>query len=348
VTVPIVALTPNPILEVRVNGKGPYRFMLDTGGQGHARADAALVASLSLPVVGQARGGDGGGNTVSMDVVRFETLEIGGAVFRNIEAASRDYNRMGGAARIDGVLGLQLFANHLLTIDYPGRRVHIRSGALPEADGGRILEFDGARGTVSLPVQVGPERIRADIDTGSMGAIMLPSAMAKTLPLAAPPAVSGQARTVTNTVTVSSAPLSGDATIGSWRIQTPVLEFSDLFNAHANIGSQVLREFAITIDQTNHRVRFERDAEGPIILETPRRIGMMGSPTASGFLVDQLVPGGAGARAGLQSGDLVTHIGGRPFSEIAADQVGAALTGAPRVVLTVKRGDQTLTITVVY
>jgi hypothetical protein len=38
VTVPIVALVPNPIVEVKVNGQGPFRFMLDTGGQGYARA----------------------------------------------------------------------------------------------------------------------------------------------------------------------------------------------------------------------------------------------------------------------------------------------------------------------
>lgn len=348
VVLPIVALTPNPIVEVRVNGHGPFRFMLDTGGQGHARADAALVTTLNLPVVGQVRGGDGGGNTIAMDVVRFDTLALGGAVFRNIEAASRDYNRNATAGRIDGVLGLQLFANHLLTIDYLKQQIHITPGALPAPDGNRVLAYDGARGTVSLPLKVGPEVIQADIDTGSMGAIMLPSAMAARLPLAAPPAVSGQARTVSNTVTVLSAPLTGEVVLGSWRIPSPTLEFSDLFNAHANIGSQVLRAFAVTIDQSNRRVRFDREGDGPVVLQTPRRIGMMGTPSAAGFVIDTVLPGGAGARAGLQPGDVVTQIGGRPFGEIPADQVGAALTAHARVALTVQRGDRTLTLTVVY
>jgi hypothetical protein len=36
-----------------VNGKGPFLFLIDTGGQGQARADVSLVQRLGLSTVGQ-------------------------------------------------------------------------------------------------------------------------------------------------------------------------------------------------------------------------------------------------------------------------------------------------------
>jgi hypothetical protein len=347
VTLPILAMSPNPIVEVRVNGRGPFRFMLDTGGQGYARADVSLAKALSLPVLGQVRGGDGSSQGVAMDVVGIDTLDLGGATFKNVEAPSRDYNAGRPGGRIDGVLGLHLFAGHLLTIDFPNREIRIAPGTLPEPDGQRILGYDKTRGVVSLPIRVGAATIDADIDTGSMAGLMLPSAMASTLPLVAPPVVSGQARTISNTVAVSSAVLQGSAHIGAWQLDSPALEFSDLFR-RANVGAQVLREFALTIDQQQHRIRLDRASTAPIQLHTPRRAGVGGPPTPRGLLVDVLVPGGAAEKAGLQRGDVITHIGERAFADIPGDQMGAALTGAARVTLKVLRGDKTIELTLVY
>ena len=50
-----------PVVEVRIGGKGPYRFAIDTGAQGHGRISTALAEELGLPKVGEvgtpARGG---------------------------------------------------------------------------------------------------------------------------------------------------------------------------------------------------------------------------------------------------------------------------------------------------
>ena len=37
-----------PVVEVKIGGKGPYRFAIDTGAQGHGRISPTLAEPLSL------------------------------------------------------------------------------------------------------------------------------------------------------------------------------------------------------------------------------------------------------------------------------------------------------------
>src|SRR5688572_31876065 len=42
-----------PVVEVTIGGKGPYKFAIDTGAQGHGRISAELAEELRLPKVGE-------------------------------------------------------------------------------------------------------------------------------------------------------------------------------------------------------------------------------------------------------------------------------------------------------
>ena len=59
VEVPMRMVNRRPMVDVRINGGGPYSFLIDTGGSGLARADKSLVEKLKLDVVGEARGSVG-------------------------------------------------------------------------------------------------------------------------------------------------------------------------------------------------------------------------------------------------------------------------------------------------
>src|SRR3990170_3481225 len=61
--VPILPAT-IPVVEVRIGGKGPYRFAIDTGAEGHGRISAALAEELGLPKIGEA-GTPGPGGAVA-------------------------------------------------------------------------------------------------------------------------------------------------------------------------------------------------------------------------------------------------------------------------------------------
>ena len=269
VEVPMRMVNRRPLVDVRINGGGPYTFLIDTGGSGTARADKSLVDKLKLEVVGEARGSAGmGGQAVPMPIVRYATLEIGGAIFKDVDAASRDYNE-GRDTRIDGIIGIGLFSTCLVTLDFARGVLRIERGTLPEPDGKEVVPFTNPRGIAEFPIRVAGIEIVAHVDTGAMADITLPLSFAEKLPLGAPPAVVGKAMTVSGPMEISEAPLKGNVEIGSHQIAEPTLQFTPAMR-QGNLGIGVLSEFALTIDQQNKRIRFSRSSTDPVRLK-PRR-----------------------------------------------------------------------------
>ena len=119
------------VLEVRINSQGPYRFALDTGAGGGGRISTALVQKLGLKPAGEVVTGDPSGkNTQTLQIVEADTLTLGGAVFKGVKLMARDLPQPPGGpgAEFDGVLGIALFKDHLLTLDYPAKKVRIEAG----------------------------------------------------------------------------------------------------------------------------------------------------------------------------------------------------------------------------
>ena len=247
-----------PAVEVRVNGQGPFLFAIDTGGAGTARIDSALAARLGLETVGEALGGDPSGkNARRMRLVAVESIEFGGARFAGLTAAVRNYNEMPREERVDGILGFGLFADCLLTLDYPAGRVRLAAGELPAANGADVLNYRNRHGIPATAIRVAGREIEADVDAGSMGGIILPESEMSSLPLASKPVVVGRARTVGNTFEIRAADLDGDVTIGGITLHRPTIEFQPIMPT-ANLGARVLRDYAITFDQKNERLRMKR------------------------------------------------------------------------------------------
>lgn len=257
--VPMLLRGTTPAVEVIINGQGPFLFAIDTGGQGQARVDSSLVEKLKLQTVGQVQGSDGSGrNARAMDVVRLDSVSFGGVEFRNVEAASRNYNTNPNMPKIDGILGFNLFADYLLTLDYPAKRVRLTRGELPQADGAQVLNFESFRGVPIVQLNVGAEKINAHIDSGnSIGGFVLPTALAEKLTFAAPPQVVGRAGTVTSVVEIKQARIKETIKLGRFEFKEPEIIFPAV-SEDANIGGKVLREFALTFDQKNKRLRLER------------------------------------------------------------------------------------------
>ncbi|HVP14493.1 MAG TPA: hypothetical protein VMS88_03050, partial [Terriglobales bacterium] len=158
---------------------------------------------------------------------------------------------------IDGILGFGLFADCLLTLDYPANRVVIARGELPVADGREILDFTQEHGIPQVRLEVTGIEVAADVDAGSMAGFSLPESLASKLPLRAAPRVVGRARTVTNSFEIKAAQLNGEVRLGAHRFADPTLDFQPLFPV-ANIGARVLGDFRVTFDQKHRRMRLER------------------------------------------------------------------------------------------
>lgn len=247
-----------PAVEVSVNGEGPFLFAIDTGAQGEARIDAALVKRLNLKTKGQVQAGDSSGRNMRMlDTVEVDSITVGTLKFDKITAITRDYNTSPNLPKIDGILGFELFKDYLFTLDYPAQKVRIESGALPAANGKNILNFDDSRGIPVVELLIGSQKVKAHIDSGNLvGGFILPNEVVEKSNLAGEPAVVGRARTVSNEIEIKQVRLKDMIKLGGYEFAEPTVNFPALSNA--NIGSRVLSEFAVTFDRKNDRLKLER------------------------------------------------------------------------------------------
>ncbi len=247
------------LLEVRVDGKGPYRFALDTGAARGGRIDGRLAKTLGLPVVGRALTGDPTGkNRQEAEIVQAHTLTLGGASFQDVELLARDF-QSGPGATFDGVLGIGLFKELLLTLDYPARRVRLETGELPPAEGHpEILDFTDPHGVPEIALKIGDVELRAEVDSGNMkGEVVLPASNIGKVPLEKDPEVVGHGRTGFNEFEIKQAPLRGALHIAGQTVEHIRIDFVDIF-PQANLGAAFLRRFVVTIDGKNHRLRLLR------------------------------------------------------------------------------------------
>lgn len=241
-----------PVIEAKVNGKGPFHFQVDTGFGGMIQVTPAVAKTLALPMIGESIGGDPSGkNQRTMRVYSAESVDVGDAHFGQVEAMEGGPHFEG----IDGVIGLQLFKSLIVTFDYPNSRFNVDGGALPAADGATILTYRVEHGVPNIDIEVAGQKVKTDIDSGSPALLSMPLSLAKSLPLQGEPQVVGNGRTVGNEFAIYSAPMKGDVHVGAITLTDPRVDFVDLFPV-ANLGFRFLKDCAVTFDPANHRVRF--------------------------------------------------------------------------------------------
>ena len=238
VIVPLVGTKTLPLVEARLNGKGPYRLLVDTG------ADVTLLQmrvadELKLPVL---RPG------TTSKLLALERLTIGGATFVDLVVGAKSWNE-----NIDGVIGFNLFAELLLTFDYPRQRLALRKGVLPPANQKDILAYGLDNRHPTLEIILGNERLTFLIDTGASQAIVVPNAIASKLRfrdgLAAGPVL-----TTLDTKSPSRiGRLSGSIRLGIHEISEPTVHV--LEEDEALLGSALFKDFILTFDQKNRTVR---------------------------------------------------------------------------------------------
>ena len=261
VTVPLNMDSPRPIIELEINGKGPFRFVFDTGCEGMVLMDG-LAEELHLPVTGKSHMGDPTDpEAIEIDRVAIDTVKIGGATFTDLKAASWDAptHFSHGSLKTRGIIGLVVMSDFLVTFDFANGRLTLERGELPAADGRDIIDYDiRDHGIPSIPLTLGDVSLSAHIDSGSPGTITVPENLRNRLKFMSEPVIVGHARTVNSSFNVLRATLDGNASIGGHVFEQPNLALISMLNdsGNANIGSALLRQFEVTFDQKNTRVRF--------------------------------------------------------------------------------------------
>lgn len=214
------------VAAVMVNGKGPFRFIVDTGAN-DSTVSPKLAASLGL-VTSASRSLQVAGvtGTAIVPSVPIESLRTGALLIAHTEVPVIWSPIMTGA---DGILGAAGLAQDSLLVDFRHNTVMIRaadSGSIPLGYA-RVQATRRRGGLLSVPGEVGDVPVDAIIDTGSpqtLGNMALYRAL-----YSRPPGAGGKANVygVTKQVRPGNVQVAPTVDLGAIQIGNAVLVFGD-------------------------------------------------------------------------------------------------------------------------
>lgn len=243
-----------PYVQVMINGRGPYRFVVDTGTGAEAILSPSLVEELQLPTAGHARLMDPSGQGEQRaDIVLIDSLNVAGVEFTAVKAIR---HRLGGEENsCMGLLGFTLFRDYLLTLNYPDHRLTLAQGALRPDGEQSVLPFRMPDGVPVAALRIGSQRVDAQLDSGGIG-LTLPESLAERLKFASDPVLFGNGQSLSTRFTVKTGRLRSDVRMGRYTFAHPVVEVHPAFPL-VNFGSCPMQNFAVTFDQNRLLVRFD-------------------------------------------------------------------------------------------
>ncbi len=258
--------------DVSINGNAPVHFGLDTGAAIDFLITPEKAQQLGLPITGHRniRTSDrqplGSGDTVS--IVKATTLKVAGRTFTPAEG---DILKMSDSHR-DGTLGITLFRDVLLTLDYPHDRLNISDGELPPPNGRDVIEYSTKPDATFGPLRVSPtvtiqlagHTLPALFDSAAAkipADVIVPTTLAATLPLGRTESETVISDAAGHRYPSRTARLNGDLILGEVVLHNPTVLVSDWLG-FVNLA-RIWNRLIITIDQRNHRLRITMPSKVP-------------------------------------------------------------------------------------
>lgn len=165
---------------VMVNGKGPFRFVIDTGASRSTLAPHLAKALQLKPSVGRNVLLNGVTGVAEVPTVAVDSLEIGALRFENQNLPVIFTSIMGNA---DGILGVAGFGDQRIDVDFKRDRVSVlvSNGRRPNYSLVTARARRNENGLMILDMRVGRRiKVKAVIDTGAertLGNLALQEAM---------------------------------------------------------------------------------------------------------------------------------------------------------------------------
>jgi len=262
------------ILQVSVNGKGPFNMMLDTGTDPSV-VDLTTAKELGLKLQPLGKEISGGGTDANLGYyTKLPLVEVGNFSAKNVDAVALDLSKISErlGKPLHGVLGHSVLNNHIVQIDYPNRVVRFYTSTpfskmteQVNTSKRTVMSFRYADNVLIDDVSVNGKKMVGNLDTGSSGLFNLTPAAVSSLGLEEE---------------VSRAPVSTDVgyngaaenhkgklrnvTIGGISIDEPEVIFfgkgagRDKKPWGINIGNVFLKDFVVTIDYRKKLIALER------------------------------------------------------------------------------------------
>ena len=339
IEIPFILEAGHIIIEASIGGGPPRPFVFDTGARHTISPDVAQTLKARA-VVRTSRVGGIGSKVSQVEWINAGPIALGGATLEQQTMGVLDMpNAMldrGSRPRLAGLIGSELLAHYVVTIDYARRTLTLNShGFRPRSAAfslplGLAISLDGLSHP-SISAELDGITGEFILDTGANAQVVLSERFQQDHP-----PLNGSGATLHF---LSAGGLGGHANlrlgfgrqfrIGPFTLSSPLVAAIDrgnsamgsLSRAAGLIGSGVLANFIITIDLAAARAYFE-PVPDRVHATTLFGTGMiLDKPDHDGFEVLDVLQNSAADRAGLRRGDRVVAIGGRAARDLGLSDV---------------------------
>ena len=309
------------IVDVSINGRGPFPVMFDTGAQDTLTPETA--AALGLKTEGSGTFQDSGGDRVAITFTRAVAMRLGDAEMTDQPFAVLGLppyvTDRGSRPPLAGFIGYELLARFAARLDYQAKTLTLTLGQDFRYRGIGVcvpLAFTG--NIPAVPAAADGTTGRFVVDTGSSGALTLRREFVEAHDLQARHSAALRIKSVGAARPFDAILVRLDRfdIAGSW-IERPATRFAAIrgeglpfTDADGSIGYEILRQFVITFDYPRHELWLEhssafgtRTGEGSAGFQAIKVEG-------GGFSVITVVPNTPAAAAGIRVGDLITDVDG--------------------------------------
>jgi hypothetical protein len=329
-TSPIELNANKPRTPVRVNGNGPFDFLVDTGSI-FDLVDTERAADLGIASEGAFEAGGAGEATMTTSTATDVRLGVGDVDLppQDVEVApiNAAIGRLEGR-RLDGLLGYDFFSRFAVELDYAAGTLSV----VGEPRGTEVpLRLVRRHPFVRAAFELGGRRLEHEfvVDTGFRSGLVLASPFVREERLAELP---GRTIEATTGAGIGGPTVERVGRVARLELGPFVLEdvLVNLSQAKAGtmadqgfggiIGSEVLRRFTATFDYPASRLLLEPNAQFDEPFEFDLSgLFLIGGDTAEVFSV---VDGSPAAEAGILQGD-------RVLTELPLDELRKSLRAEP-------------------
>jgi Aspartyl protease/PDZ domain len=348
-------------IQGKLNGVTPGRFLLDNGAAdvfiSEAKARSLRLTAQSSVTI------PGGNKGIATVYVPDVTVKVGALTLKDHQSVVIPVADIKGLSQyfgrtLDGIIGYEFFQQLVVEVDYAKQvlRLHRPKNYKYQGIGQRLpLQIENRRPYVEATVQpygYGVSAASLMVDLGSNGALSLTAGCGRdqSLRAAAPKLLQRQATTIHGAQQIYLGRIQA-LNLAQFHLETPLTHFEthpgaacDLISG--KIGTQVLRQFRVIFNypqqqlilepraNLNRTDAYEYDLSG-LRLQAEGddfktyRVGAVFSETPA-------------ARAGLQTGDILSQINQTPVQQLNLSQIRQQLSEPQTVLIQVKRGVQLL------
>lgn len=347
-SVPVDLIDNHIYLDVTLNGKGPYRFVFDTGGSNII--DPAVAKEIKAVGSGSAHDSGTGSGTESNSYATVDSLKIGNAVLQHQVFSVEPIRKGFGAAagqRVDGLIGFEVLARYVTTFDYAGRTLTLAMPGAAPTSRADVVPFVLIGTVPQVDCAIDGIASECTVDTGAGGSADFFVPFVVDHPQIVP---STHSAVGVNGYGVGGGHRGFMGRLRSLRVGTFTLHdliagystqkqgyFASPFIA-ANLGGGVWRRFTVTFDYRAQTMALRPNAS---LGERDRhdRSGMLLINNAGKIVVYDVRQGTPAAKAGLAKGSTILSIDGAAPRSL--EQVRRALRDTPGTVLRLQVADKT-------